>query len=170
MDEFGNETRRGYAFVIHTSSQTSELLTDYDLVVDALRQGNDKVDLDHGGQSFTATVLAVTTEPHVALLRIPGEFPSLSISVSTPKTGDTVTLGEPGSSGLRDGAVVAYSGRGSAEHLTFSVEVPDVDDGAPVLNSAGKVVGIAEPSTPFHVSGIGFAMPILRACQAVGVC
>ncbi|MDA8302464.1 MAG: hypothetical protein M0005_13215 [Actinomycetota bacterium] len=170
MDVFGNRSLRGYAFVIHTGSQTSDLLTDYYLVAQTYMQGVDTVDLQRGDQTFTAKVVAVGSDCHVALLRISGTYPSLPISVATPKAGDTVTVGEATSITARHAAVVAYSGTGEVSHLTFSVEVSNVDDGLPVLNPAGRVVGIAEPTSLYRVSGAGFAVPILQACRAVGAC
>lgn len=170
MDVFGNRARRGYAFVIHTRSQTSDLLTDYYMIAQAYMQGVDTVDLQRGDQTFTAKILAVGSDSHVALLRISGTYPSLPISATTPKPGDTVTVGETTSSSARRTAVVPYTGAGGAGHLTFSVEIPNVDDGLPVLNSAGRVVGIAEPTSLYRVAGVGFAVPILQACQAVGAC
>lgn len=170
MDAFGNRPRRGYAFVIHTGSQTSDLLTDYQLIVASYLQGTGTVDLQRGDQTFTATVVAVSPEPHVALLRVSGLYPSLPISATAPKPGDTVTVGEPASGVARHAAVVANSGPGGSSHLTFSVEVANPDDGTPVLNSAGQVVGLAEPTSPYHVQGVGFAIPILSACMAVGAC
>jgi hypothetical protein len=170
MDIFGNRARRGYAFVIHTGSQTSDLLTDYYMIAQAYMQGVDTVDLQRGDQTFTARVVAVGSDSHVALLRISGTYPVLPISAATPKSGDTVTVGETTSSTPRRTAVVAYSGADGASHLTFSVEVSNVDDGLPVLDSAGRVVGIAEPTSLYRVGGVGYAVPILRACQSVGAC
>lgn len=169
-DVFGNRPRRGYAFVIHTGSQTSDLLTDYYMIAQDYMQGADTVDLQRGDQAFTAKVVAVGSDCHVALLRISGAYPSLPISATSPKAGDTVTVGEAISGTARRTAVVAYAGAGGNGHLTISAEIPNADDGLPVLNSAGRVVGMAEPTSLYRVGGVGFAVPILQACQAVGAC
>lgn len=171
VDEIGNPARRGYAFVVHSGPRSSELLTDYNLVVGDYMQGYDKVQLRHGVQTFTAKVVAVSPDPHVALLRIDGTYPSLAISATRPAVGDSVTLGEPGSSAVTlTAAVVPHLGPGGRSHLMFSIEVGARDDGDPVLNKAGQVVGIAEPSTPFGDATVGYAIPILAACLSVKAC
>lgn len=171
VDEVGNPARRGYAFVVHSGPRSSDLLTDYHLVVSDYVQGYDKVQLRRGVQTFTAKVVAVSPDPHVALLRIDGTYPSLAISATRPAVGDSVTLGEPGSSAVTlTAAVVPHVGPGGRSHLMFSIEVGARDDGDPVLNEAGQVVGIAEPSTPFGDAGVGYAIPILAACLSVKAC
>lgn len=168
MDAFGQRPRRGYAFVIRTGPGTSDLLTDYHLVVQGFMDGDRSVELQHNGQAFAATIVAVSPEPHVALLRMAGTYSAFAMSLTEPAPGDTVVVFGPPTQ--EHAAVLAYSGPGSTSHLAFSVEVPNVDDGAPVLDSTGKVVGMAEPTSQFAVSGIGFAVPIVAACRAVGAC
>lgn len=170
IDVFGNRSPRGLAFVIRTGPQSSDLLTDYHLVVESYTQGNDTVDLQQGDETFTARIVTVSSDPHVALLRVNGVYPSLVISATAPKVGDRVTVGELTWQSARNAAVVAYSGPGGAVHLAFSVAIPNVDDGAPVVNGAGRVVGIAEPTPPYSVDGVGLAIPILSACLAVNAC
>lgn len=165
-DELGRG-RRGYAFVIRSGAGTSFLLTDYHLVVADFMRGYRTVDLRRGDQTFTATIIAVSPDPHVALLRISGVYPALTISPARPRSGATVTVGEPGSRAARPAAVIDYSGPGGDKHLTFSVEVSNGDDGEPVLNSADQVVGIAEPTSQHGTQGVGFAVRIWQACQAV---
>jgi putative serine protease PepD len=170
MNEFGVRDLRGYAFVISTTAGTSDLLTDYHLIVDNYMQGKDTVDLQHGERTFTAKVIAVSPDPHVALLRIDGAWHPLAISPTSPRAGDTVTVGPFPPDASRQAAVIAYTGPGGATHLTFSVEVPSLGDGTPVLDSSGRVVGIAEPTSQFRAGGVGFAVPIPSACAAVAAC
>lgn len=170
MDIFGNRARLGYAFVIHTGSETSDLVTDYYMLSQAYMQGVDTVDLQSGDQIFTAKIIAVGSDCHVALLRISVARPSLPVSAATPRAGDTVTVGETASRTARHTAVMASSGPDSGTHLTFSLQISNDEDGLPVLNSAGQVVGIAEPTSLYRVDGVGYAVPILQACQAVAAC
>lgn len=170
MDIFGNRVRRGYAFVIHSSPQNSYLLTDFYMIAQAYMNGIDTVYLRRRGQEFTAKVIAVGPDCHVALLQISGTYPSLPVSPAIPKAGDTVTLGEATSGTKKQAALVAYSDAAGTSHLTLSLEVSSVDDGLPVLDTAGRVVGIAEPTMLYRVGGVGFAVPMLQACQAVGAC
>lgn len=166
-DGFGTRERRGYAFVVRSGGGTSILLTDYHLVVDDFMQGYRTVDLRRGDQTFSATVVAVSPDPHVALLRIRGVYPALPISPVRPRLGDTVSLGEPASSAARPAAVLDYPGPGGEKHLAFSITVSNGEDGEPVLNAANQVVGIAEPTSEHGVQGVGFAVPIRSACQVV---
>lgn len=159
--------RRGYAFVIRSGEGSSLLLTDYHLVVADYMPGYRTVDLRRGDQTFTATIVAVNPDPHVALLRIRGVYPALPISPLRPRPGATATVGEPGSGIAERAAVLDYSGPGGDNHIAFSVEVSNGDDGKPVLDSADRVIGIAEPTAQHGVQGVGFAVPIASACQAV---
>lgn len=166
-DGFGGRERRGYAFVIRSGAGTSFLLTDYNLLVADFMQGYRSVDLRRGEQNFTGTIVAVSPDPHVALLRIRGVYPALPISPVRPHPGATVTLGEPLSAGAQPAAVLGFTGAGGGKHLTFSVEVSNNEDGKPVLNSAEQVVGIAEPTSQHRTQGVGYAVPIRPACRAV---
>ena len=136
----------------------------------AYMNGIDTVYLRRRGQEFTAKVIAVGPDCHVALLQISGTYPSLPVSAAIPKAGDTVTLGEATSGTKKQVALVANSDAAGTSHLTLSLEVTSVDDGLPVLDTAGRVVGIAEPTMLYRVAGVGFAVPMLQACQAVGAC
>jgi hypothetical protein len=166
-DGFGGRERRGYAFVIRSGAGTSFLLTDYHLLVANFMQGYRTVDLRRGDQTFTATIVAVSPDPHVALLRIRGAYPALPISPVRIRPGATLTVGEPSSAAAQPAAVLDFTGPGGDKHLAFSVEVSNTDAGKPVLNSADQVVGIAEPTSQHGVRGVGFAVPIWPACRAV---
>lgn len=169
-NEFGQESTKGFAFVVRTAAGSSDLLTDYQLIVGGYLDGNQTVDLRRGEQTSTATVVAVSPDPHVALLRIRGEYPPFAIGHSAPRPPDTVVVDPLPPGGTRRAAMVAYDGRGGSDHLTFSVAVPALGDGAPVLDAHGRVVGMAEPSSPFGAAGVGFAVPINTACEAVAGC
>ena len=169
-NELGQRPTKGFAFVVRTAAGSSDLLTDYQLIVEGYLNGNQTVDLQRGGQTFTAAVVAVSPDPHVALLRIQGEYPPFPIGHATPRPHDTVIVDPLPPAGARAAAMVAYEGRGGTDHLTFSVSVPTTGAGAPVLDSGSRVVGMAEPSAPFNVPGVGFAVPIGTACAAVAAC
>jgi S1-C subfamily serine protease len=169
-DESGGRSRIGYAFVIHAGAESSDLLTDYDLVVGRYLRGERTIDLGHGARTFAATIVAVSPDPHVALLRIGGTFPALPIAIAPPHVGDTVVLGEDATVPAPRATIVVHPTPGRPHHLTFSVAVADLDDGTPVLNLNGRVVGISEPSAPFGTDDLGFAVPIHAGCLAVQVC
>jgi hypothetical protein len=169
-NEFGMRPVLGDAFVIRTTAETSDLLTDYHLILNTFMQRQDTVELQQGEETFTAKIVAVSPDPHVALLRIQGTFKALPISPRVPKPGETVILSPMTPGTARSAAVIPYSGLGGSTHLTFSVAVPTVDDGAPVLDSANRVVGIAEPSSQFHAQAVGFAGFVGTACAAVASC
>lgn len=169
-DASGQRARFGYAFVVRTGADSSDLLTDYDLVVATFVRGDRTVDLGRGERTFTATIVAVSTDPHVALLRIGGRFPALPIATRSPDAGDTVVLGEGGIVPSPRASVVARSAAGHPGHLSFSLAVDGSDDGTPLLNLAGRVVGIAVPSAPFGPADVGYAIPIRAGCLAVQAC
>lgn len=171
-DEFGGRPVRGLAFAVRSGQGVTDLLTDYYLVADQYLQGNRNLFLQQGEASYAAEIVAVSPDPHVALLRIRAKVDPLPISWVQVKPGDMVTVGALTTSATRQAAVVAYSGPGSAAHLTFSVEVSSAGAGGPVLDAHGKVIGIAEPTSQFGAGarGIGFAIPVASACAAVAAC
>jgi putative serine protease PepD len=169
-NEFGMRPVLGDAFVIRTTAGTSDLLTDYHLIVNTFMQGQDTVELQQGEETFTAKIVAISPDPHVALLRIQGTFNPLTISLRVPKPGETVTLSPMTPGTARSAAVIPYGGPGGSTHLTFSVAVPNFEDGSPVLDSAHRVVGIAEPSSQFQAHEVGFAGFVAAACAAVASC
>lgn len=169
-DEFGTPTTRGYAFVVHSSGGTSDLLADYHLVAERFLAGDETVELRHGDRTVVATIVAVSPDPHVAKLRIAGTHRALLTAPAPPALGSVVTLGASTDGTGRNAMVVEYSGPGAAGHLAFSVEVPNRSGGAPVFDGAGRVVGMAEPTVQFPVQDMGFATPIAAACAAVATC
>ncbi|HEX2895705.1 MAG TPA: trypsin-like peptidase domain-containing protein [Marmoricola sp.] len=169
-DESGRRTRVGYAFVIRSGPESSDLLTDYNLVVERYAEGDRTADVANGEESFRATIVAVSPDPHVALLRVGGRFPALPIAPEGTRPGDTVLVGEDGEVAAPRATVVAHIARGRPSHITFTIPVDGRDDGTPVLDLRGRVVGIAEPSAPFGTDRLGFAIPIMSGCVAVHAC
>lgn len=169
MNEFGVRGVRGYAFVVSTRNGVSALLTDYDLIVNSYLAGQRTVYLQRDEQTYTARVIAVSPDPHVALLSLVGTWDPLPLARTMPAPGDPVTVGRYTAQGPQRAALIDYPGPGAATHLTFSVEVPVAEAGAPVLNEAGQVIGIAEPTMPYGpaATGVGFAMPIDAVCAAI---
>lgn len=169
VDEFGVHGVRGYAFVVSSRDGVSGLLTDYDLIVSSYLTGQRTVYLRYDTQTYAARVVAVSPDPHVALLRLNGTWTPLPVARTVPALGDAVTVGRFTAEGPRRASVIDYTGPGGVTHLTFSVDVPVAEDGAPVLNAAGEVVGVAEPTVQFGpaATGVGFALPIEAVCTAI---
>ncbi len=158
----------GFAFAVRVGAGSTTLVTDYHLLVSAYLGGERSVVLALDGRVVSGRIVAVSPEPHVARIVVAATLPVLTVARSRPRPGDLLTVGVPTTPPVA-GRVISYAGPGGRAHLVFTADVAARLAGAPVLDSAGQVVGVAEPTDQFPGAvGIGFAVPIDTACAAVG--
>jgi S1-C subfamily serine protease len=138
------------------------------------------------GRTYTATVAGYSVPADVALLKLKG-----AAGLTTARTGNSATVkvgqrvsavgnagGVGGSPRVSTGRVTALrqtitvgDGRGRTARLTglikTSVPLQPGDSGGPLLDSAGRVIGInAAASSGFQFrtgGGVGFAIPVNQA-------
>lgn len=133
-----------------------------------------------GGQSYAATIAATDTAHGLALLRIPGVsgLTAIALSSTAPAVGDSVVaVYSPPGVGLSVGVgtVAAVDERISSDSATGAslIGVATIDttpepgaDGAPVLDSAGQLVGVVS-SVSVAPSPPGMTMLSIAAARAL---
>jgi S1-C subfamily serine protease len=165
----------GSAFVVASDAQQSYLLTDYTTVRAATRVPGPQVQVRQGDQTIKATLWTWQEDKDLALLIIPkGGLPKLDFAPSSPplRLGERVfALSGLGGSGgaITQGFVADVSAAG----VMHDAAIGQGFQGGPLLNSAGKVVGVSSRSYAplgYATEGVTFAVPGKAACEKVLRC
>jgi putative serine protease PepD len=168
----------GSGFAVSSSNGYTRVLTNFHVV--AIAEGSSSyfkhVQVVQHDETFSGTVVKIDQPGDLALIDFAAVFPQLPVDKKVPAPGatvyafgaplgqqleDTVTQGVV--SGLRSIAGLAL------DRLQFSAQINPGNSGGPVVDSAGKVVGIAELSLT-STQGLFFAVPMARACQTMLGC
>ena len=167
-------------------TSTGEVLTNNHVIRGATQI---RVRVTAKGRTYRARVLGYSVSADVALLKLVGASGLATVSVgnsSTVELGDDVTaVGNAGGTGkltTKQGSITALGrsitvsdGQGLSARLTHLLEtdagVESGDSGGPLLDTAGRVVGMtAAASFAFgarSTSSDGYAIPINRAMSIV---
>jgi S1-C subfamily serine protease len=164
----------GTAFSIGDKASTGEanLLTNFHVVESVWTAGNRRVFLERGKDELSATIVKVSRNKDLALLRATKKITGLAAAPATVKPGQQiVVVGAP--LGLEDsvttGVVSAYRQEDSGPTIQFDAPINPGNSGGPVVNSADEVVGLATAKAR-DAEGIGLAIPIKTACDTFRVC
>jgi putative serine protease PepD len=151
----------------------ANLLTNFHVVESVWESGDRKVTLERGQTKVAATIVRVSRDEDLALLRADREIKGLRTAGATAKPGQQiVVVGAP--LGLEDtvttGVVSAYRPDDSGgPTIQFDAPINPGNSGGPVVNSADEVVGLATAKAR-DAEGIGLAVPIETACKRFKVC
>jgi S1-C subfamily serine protease len=164
----------GSAFVAFSDAETSYLITSYTTVAAATQQPAPAVTLrKQGANDLTATVYTWDPTKDLALLTVPvPNLPALKWADGEPKVGDRVfALSGLGSTGvaITQGFVADVSAQG----IQHDAPVGTQFQGGPLLDSDGKVVGIASRAySPlgFTSEAVWFAPLVRQSCDSVLRC
>lgn len=166
----------GSGFAVSSSSGHTRVLTNFHVVATA--EGSSTyfkhVQVVQHAETFAGTVVKIDQPGDLALIDVAAVFPQLPVDKSVPAAGDTVyAFGAPLGQQLEDtvtqGVVSGLRLIQGLDRLQFSAQINPGNSGGPVVDSAGKVVGIAELSIT-SAQGLFFAVPMARACQTVVGC
>ncbi|HEV8566354.1 MAG TPA: trypsin-like peptidase domain-containing protein [Actinoplanes sp.] len=164
----------GTAFSIGGKAPSGEanLLTNFHVVESVWNAGNRRVYLERGKDELSASIVKVSRDKDLALLRATKKITGLAAAPTTVKPGQQiVVVGAP--LGLEDsvttGVVSAYRQEDNGPTIQFDAPINPGNSGGPVVNSADEVVGLATAKAR-DAEGIGLAIPIKTACDAFGVC
>jgi len=160
----------GTAFAVARAPGGGTYLLTNHHVVDELPKHSRTVKLEHEGAHLTASLVKVDAGADVALLKTGESIPVLGMETDQVVPGEPVlVIGAP--VGLEDtvttgvvSKVRPITGR-AQEYIQFDAAINPGNSGGPVLNAAGRVVGIATAKA-MDAEGIGFALPIGVACDS----
>ncbi|MEU8656803.1 S1C family serine protease [Actinoplanes philippinensis] len=162
----------GTAFAVSEANGRTSLFTNFHVVEEIFGDGERQVALERGNTRITATIVKVDQEKDLALLRANREIKALGIAAGDVKSGQQVLVaGAP--LGLEDsvttGVISAFRNTEDGPTIQFDAPINPGNSGGPVINSSREVVGIATAKAR-DAEGIGLAIPIEVACEALGAC
>lgn len=160
LDAFDDTLGLGSGFVVRSDGV---IITNYHVMRGAFGAS---IRFPSGAEFTRVEALAADPERDLAILKVAGlGMRSLDISTSAPVVGDKlVVIGAP--RGLdftvSEGIVSAVRRSGGQEWIQMSAPISPGSSGGPVLNAAGKVVGV---TTAYREDGqaLNFAVPIRYA-------
>ena len=134
-------------------------------------EGAKRMEVNLGGQSYPATVIAVDSKADVALIRIDATaLPSLQLGDSeTVQLAESVrAIGYPLSDVLGTDVKVTtgtvagiVQDKQRGKRIQIDASINPGNSGGPVVNSAGQVIGVASSKlSGSSVTSVGFASPI----------
>ena len=164
----------GSAWVVHSDSRGSDLVTNYHVVAEAWTGGSSQVMVRLGDRSLSGTVDRVDPSDDLAIVHVADELPALEVIVERPRVGSPVmALGSPlGLDGtVTVGIVSAFRSLDGSEYLQFSAPVSPGNSGGPVIDEKGRVVGVTAAKVVYTgAEGLSLAIPIEVVCSNLATC
>jgi S1-C subfamily serine protease len=165
----------GSAFAVASDTRQTYLLASFTTVKAATRAPGPAIMVRQGGTQLKATLWTWQEDKDLALLIIDkGNVPKLAFAPSSPplKLGERVFAisGLGGAGPAISGGFVADI---SAAGIMHDAAVGQGFQGGPLVNSEGKVLGIASRSYAplgYQSDGVWFAIPSRTACEKVLKC
>lgn len=168
------ESGSGSGFVVRSDANQSELVTNFHVLADVYRAGGRGVQLLSGDRRLTGRIAQVDETFDLALVTVAEELPALEWAQRRADPGDSVyVVGSPlGFEGtVSSGLASTYRDKGGVEYLQFSAAVNPGNSGGPVVDAAGRVLGVATMKiVGFEIEGMSFALPRERVCSSLPVC
>lgn len=165
----------GSAFTIGAAPDGGTYLITNNHVVERVPGGvGAQVQVDQQGKHHPATIVKLDAGNDLALLRVDGDFRKLAPEKKPPAPGEPIlVVGAP--LGLEESVTVGVVSRtGDVPGITgtfiqFDAAINPGNSGGPVVDAAGKVVGVARAKAQ-GAEAIGLAIPIEAACKSFQVC
>ena len=160
----------GSGFVIGSTGQSAQVVTDYHVVKADWEAGRRQVKVrQEGSPDRTGTVEKVSDASDLAMVQVDGNLPALGKG-ERPSVGDPVlVVGSPLGLGnsVSSGIVSAFR----EGFIQFSAPISPGNSGGPVLDREGRVVGVARSKlVGAGAEGLSFAIPIALVCSTVATC
>jgi S1-C subfamily serine protease len=171
--EAGSTAGTAFAIGRPTGDGGANLLTNFHVVQRLWNSGGRTVQLVRRDERFPATIVKVDEDNDVAHLRTGTKVAGLAWAPAVRSGQPVVVVGAP--LGLQDtvttGVVSAFrkAEGGDPPVIQFDAPINPGNSGGPVVNGSKQVVGIAT-AVIRNAEGIGLAVPIRTACDAVKVC
>ena len=164
----------GSGWVAESDAGGSDIVTNYHVVADAVAAGTKTVDVLQADRSWTGTIIRTDHGDDLAVIRIAVRLPRLVAGASRPRVGATVmAAGAPlGLSGtISVGVVSGFHSVFGSDYLQFTAPISPGNSGGPVVDSRGRVVGIATAKLVADgAEALGFAIPVQTACGGLVEC
>lgn len=161
----------GTAFAVRRSATGGTILiTNYHVLAGVWTAGGRSVKLKQGARSISAQIDTVRPGKDLASVEVVQALPLLPLNVTVPPVGAPVlVVGSPlGLGGTVTTGVVSAHRTGL---IQISAPISPGNSGGPVVDAAGRAVGIAsEKIVSNHAEGLGFAIPIRAVCSALVHC
>lgn len=152
-----------------------QVVTNFHVVAEGWVNDRRSVTIRQDDHSWPATVVEVSPAEDLAVIAVSGRtFSPLERATVRPAVGDAIlVVGSPLGLGgtVASGIVSSFRTEDGTEYLQFSAPVSPGSSGGPVVDSAGRVVGVAVAKLAGGgAEGLSFAIPIDRACNALEAC
>ncbi len=167
-------TGLGSAWVAHSDSTGSDLVTNFHVVADAWSSGESEVDVKQGDRTIKGVISRVDRDNDLAIVHVTERFTALPAAVARPELGSTVmAVGSPlGLAGsLSIGVVSGYRSIDGSDFLQFSAPISPGNSGGPVVDGKGQVVAVA--AAKFEGTGVealSLAIPVQTVCTMLVAC
>jgi putative serine protease PepD len=156
---------QGTAFAVFPTDDGGTWLATNSHVVDDAIRADRRVRLVQGDRSWQGQVVTWQDRPDVALIRVVGDLPTLSVAAS-PTVGDQVlAYGSP--FGLPDTVTKGIISAVRGDYLQTDAQINHGNSGGPLLNARGEVLGITTYDLEGGGSGLGVAISMPAFCKAV---
>jgi putative serine protease PepD len=164
----------GSGWVAHADASGSQIVTNLHVVADALDRGETNIQVTQFDRTMPADVTRIDRLDDLAVLHVARQLKPLPTAALRPSVGTAVMdLGSP--LGLKGtvsvGVVSAYRSIFGSDYLQFTAAISPGNSGGPVVDGAGRVVGIATAKLVYEgAESLGFAIPVQIACSAIVEC
>ena len=164
----------GSGWVVRSDGSGSVIVTNFHVVADAVAHGETNFEVIQFDRTMSADLLRADRLDDLAVLHVSQVLAPLVTAAFRPKIGTPVLdLGSPlGLKGtVSAGVVSAYRSMFGSDYLQFTAAISPGNSGGPVVDGAGRVVGIATAKIAEDgADGLYFAIPVQVLCASLVDC
>lgn len=164
----------GSGWVAHADANGAEIVTNFHVVKDAWSSGTATVKVRQGDSTWSGTIMRVDRDDDLAVIHVAQRLSALTSAPERPKVGVAVmAVGSPlGLDGtVSIGIVSGYRSLEGSNYLQFTAPISPGNSGGPVIDSRGRVVGIATAKLVYPgAEALSLAIPVGLACDRLVTC
>jgi len=164
----------GSGWVVQADRSGSDIVTNYHVVADAVANHETDFEVTRFDRTMSADLVRTDRLDDLAVLHVTQVLAPLATAAFRPKVGTAVLdLGSP--LGLKGtvsvGVVSAYRSVFGSDYLQFTAAISPGNSGGPVVDGAGRVVGVATGKIVENgADGLYFAIPVQVLCAGLAKC